>query len=50
VESTAKGLKKLGHQVEVTDLNSGLHAILRQPDGGYVGGADPRREGLVLGN
>jgi gamma-glutamyltranspeptidase/glutathione hydrolase len=48
-QSTADGLKKLGHEVEIHDLNSGLHAILRQPAGGYVGGADPRREGLVLG-
>jgi hypothetical protein len=30
------------------DLNSGLHGILRLPNGGYVGGADPRREGAVL--
>jgi gamma-glutamyltranspeptidase/glutathione hydrolase len=27
--------------------NSGLHGILRKPDGTYEGGADPRREGVV---
>lgn len=27
---------------------SGLHGIVRLPDGGLAGGADPRREGVVL--
>ena len=27
--------------------NSGLHGILRKPDGTFEGGADPRREGVV---
>jgi gamma-glutamyltranspeptidase / glutathione hydrolase len=27
--------------------NSGLHGILRMPDGMFEGGADPRREGVV---
>lgn len=27
--------------------NSGLHGLLRMPDGSYEGGADPRREGVV---
>jgi len=27
--------------------NSGLHGLLRKPDGTYEGGADPRREGVV---
>jgi gamma-glutamyltranspeptidase/glutathione hydrolase len=39
----------LGHEVRVRDLNSGLHAILIHPDGVLLGGADPRREGVVLG-
>jgi gamma-glutamyltranspeptidase / glutathione hydrolase len=39
----------LGHDVRVRDLNSGLHAILIRPDGALLGGADPRREGIVLG-
>lgn len=41
-------LEKLGHKVSVRDLNSGLHGIVR--DGEYwVGGADPRREGIAKG-
>ena len=39
----------LGHEVRVRDLNSGLHAIQIRPDGTLLGGADPRREGVVLG-
>ncbi len=29
--------------------DSGLHAVLAAPGGGYVGGADPRREGVARG-
>ena len=43
------GLKLLGHNVRVIDLTSGLQGIQRSP-GGWVGGADPRREGVVLGD
>jgi gamma-glutamyltranspeptidase / glutathione hydrolase len=43
------GLRKLGHQVDLADQSSGLSAIVR--DGaGLIGGADPRREGLVMGD
>ncbi len=42
------GLERLGHIVRVTELNSGLHAILRR-DGHWLGGADPRREGIAVG-
>ncbi len=38
----------MGHEVNVRDLNSGLHAIMVTEDG-LIGGADPRREGLVVG-
>lgn len=41
-------LESRGHQVKVRALNSGLHAIEVTKDG-LVGGADPRREGVVLG-
>jgi len=41
-------LEALGHQVRVSPLNSGVHAIEITKEG-LVGGADPRREGLVLG-
>ena len=37
-----------GHNVEIRDLNSGLHAILIQGDT-LIGAADPRREGVALG-
>jgi gamma-glutamyltranspeptidase/glutathione hydrolase len=43
------GLRKLGHEVDLADQSSGLSAIVRV-DGSLVGGADPRREGLVMGD
>jgi gamma-glutamyltranspeptidase/glutathione hydrolase len=49
IESTREGLKQRGHEVEVRDLNSGLQGISRV-DEGYLGGADPRRVGLILGD
>jgi gamma-glutamyltranspeptidase/glutathione hydrolase len=47
-DKIAAALTELGQEVETTDLNSGLHAILIE-DGKLVGAADRRREGLVLG-
>jgi gamma-glutamyltranspeptidase/glutathione hydrolase len=44
-----QGLRKLGHQVDLADQSSGLSAIARDV-AGWVGGADPRREGLVMGD
>jgi gamma-glutamyltranspeptidase / glutathione hydrolase len=41
-------LEKLGHKVTVTNLNSRLHGIMVSGQG-LKGGADPRREGVVLG-
>ena len=41
-------LEAKGHQVIVRDLNSGIHAI-EITENGLTGGADPRREGKVLG-
>ena len=43
------GLRKLGHQVDLADQSSGLSAIVRD-SAGLIGGADPRREGLVMGD
>jgi gamma-glutamyltranspeptidase/glutathione hydrolase len=40
-------LEAKGHTVFIRDLNSGLHAI-ELTKAGLVGGADPRREGVVL--
>lgn len=44
----AEAFKARGYKVQVTDMNSGLHLIRRQGNG-WLGGADPRREGLALG-
>ncbi|SNS90429.1 gamma-glutamyltransferase [Antarctobacter heliothermus] len=41
-------LEALGFEVSVRDLTSGLHAIAVGSDG-LQGGADPRREGIALG-
>ncbi|WP_374193321.1 gamma-glutamyltransferase family protein [Mycolicibacterium sp. S2-37] len=43
------GLRKLGHVVDFADQSSGLSAIVREQDG-WIGGADPRREGMVMGD
>jgi len=40
-------LRALGHATRVMDQTSGLQAIVRTRDG-FIGGADPRREGIVL--
>jgi gamma-glutamyltranspeptidase/glutathione hydrolase len=41
-------LEGKGHKVIIRDLNSGIHAI-EVTKNGLTGGADPRREGKVLG-
>jgi gamma-glutamyltranspeptidase/glutathione hydrolase len=50
--SVIEALKVRGHEVSETDLTSGLQAISRGEQNGqpmWLGGADPRREGVVLG-
>ncbi|MFI5775810.1 gamma-glutamyltransferase [Nocardia sp. NPDC051570] len=42
-------LRELGHQVSVDPQSSGLSALKRESDG-WIGGADPRREGAVMGD
>lgn len=49
-ERLGAALTGMGHEVRVRSLNSGLHLIQRLPSGELLGGADPRREGLVLGD
>lgn len=44
-----QGLRERGHEVSIADQSSGLSALQRTDDG-WVGGADPRREGLVMGD
>ncbi len=41
-------LKTLGHDVRLIDMTSGLQAISVNSAGQLSGGADPRREGLVV--
>ncbi len=48
VGDLSRALEELGHSVTLRDLNSGLH-IIRTSDAGLLGGADPRREGLAMG-
>ena len=47
--STVQALQALGHTPTQQPLTSGLQAIQRTPQG-WFGGADPRREGIVLGD
>lgn len=48
-EKIIPALEALGHKTKIRDLNSGLHAI-QLKDGMLIGGADPRREGVALGD
>jgi gamma-glutamyltranspeptidase/glutathione hydrolase len=45
----APKLEAIGHQTWVQPESSGVHAIVRTRDG-WIGGADPRREGVVRGD
>ena len=47
--STLKALRDRGHDVREQPMTSGLQGIERTPKG-YFGGADPRREGTVMGD
>ena len=47
-ENTLKALQARGHEVREMTLPSGLQAIEVTPKG-FFGGADPRREGVVMG-
>ena len=49
LESLAPQLTAMGHTVVARDLESGLH-IVERVRGGYIGGADPRRDGVALGD
>jgi gamma-glutamyltranspeptidase/glutathione hydrolase len=46
---TLQALKSQGHDLLEIDMTSGLQAIQKSPQG-WFGGADPRREGIVLGD
>ncbi|UYO74577.1 gamma-glutamyltransferase [Halomonas qinghailakensis] len=49
-EETIEALRERGHAVNERELTSGLQAIMRLEDGSLFGGADPRREGVVMGD
>ena len=48
LEAMVAPLEELGYKVNLRSLNSGLHAI-SIGDNGLFGGADPRREGIAIG-
>ena len=58
--AVVEALKAKGHEIREIDMTSGLQAIERVPSSsasagaatydGFFGGADPRREGVVLGD
>ena len=50
LESLKPTLEKLGHNVRLRKLTSGLHGILIDRNGTLFGGADPRREGVAIGD
>ncbi|WP_297021285.1 gamma-glutamyltransferase [Thalassospira sp.] len=47
-EKLAPALEDMGFKTSIRDLNSGIHAIMVTEDG-LIGGADSRREGIVVG-
>lgn len=48
-DAWADGLSAMGHDVKRRNMNSGIHTVVIGPEG-LTGGADRRREGLVLGD
>ena len=48
-ERMAAGQRARGHEVRAREFPSGLHGIERY-DGGWRGGADPRRDGVAKGD
>ena len=45
----AEALQKLGHRVQSLEMTSGLHIVMRAGNR-LLGGVDPRREGVALGD
>jgi gamma-glutamyltranspeptidase/glutathione hydrolase len=49
LEALSPQLTAMGHTLRVVPLESGLH-IVERVKGGYIGGADPRRDGTAIGD
>ena len=49
IESLAPKLVEMGHTIRNANLESGLH-IIERVKGGFLGGADPRRDGVAIGD
>jgi gamma-glutamyltranspeptidase/glutathione hydrolase len=49
LEGLADNLRARGHTVRIGPINSGIQAIMAR-DGKLLGGADPRREGVAIGD
>jgi gamma-glutamyltranspeptidase/glutathione hydrolase len=49
LEKFTPALTAMGHRVRAIPFDSGVNGI-RRVNGGYEGGADPRREGVALGD
>ena len=49
LEQLSAPLRAMGHMVRADGFDSGVNGI-RRVAGGYEGGADPRREGVALGD
>ncbi|UAW98053.1 gamma-glutamyltransferase [Halopseudomonas nanhaiensis] len=49
LEALASQLEALGHQIRIVPMTSGLHGIERI-ESGWRGGADPRLDGVALGD
>jgi len=46
----APKLAAMGYEVKtLSNETSGLH-VIKRVDGGYIGAADPRREGVAIGD
>jgi len=43
-------LKPFGHRIDFDLMTSGVHIVVRREPGHLEGGADPRREGMALGD
>ena len=48
LETLQASLQAMGHAVRIDEANSGLHGIMKIPNG-WIGGVDPRREGMAKG-